>query len=461
VSAAPEAVLLDPYHPYAVRLIEALHRQHALRVVAVYSDRRELRRQAHKYPVLGGPLVSASYIAGPGGLAGLAAHLREHHDVRAVVPHQEPGVLPLLELADRLGLAWAQPQVLGRFRAKGTLKEHLRRAPQPPRINATALVDDVAGVRAAVERHGLDRFVLKPDDGYGNVAVGVLEATAADSAIAEHLGRRPGQRWLLEEFLDGPELFVNGQVDAAGAVTVYSVTRYVRRDEGGRTGLALGDVSIRTDDPLFAPSAAYAASVIRASGLRRSPWHLELKVDDQGPCLIEVGARLPGGGHADYDEMLHGGALDPFAVAARHYVDESTAHVPLDWAAYDAAHLGQINGLSTGAGRVSSVHGLAVVEALPEFVRWEHRPRVGERLVATRDLLSHPWRVTVRTDDLERYGTLLRRVPALVEVRAPRRGAVGALDRAAAYRPLVSGRVSRALHHRPVVPVPVPGAVTA
>ena len=442
-----EAVLFDPYHPYAVRMIEALARDHGLRTVVAYTDRHALERQQHKFPALTGPHISASYLVRPGQLEAFAGLLARQHDVRAVCPHQEPAVLPAARLAAMLHLGWPQPGVVEMFRDKHALKTHLAQVPGGPRINAVALVRTPDDIRAAVGSGRFPRYVLKPNDGFGNASVGYFDADEPGRAEAL-LATRPDGEWLMEELIDGPELFVDGQVDADGGVEVFSVSQYVRAEAGGTRGLALGDVSVRTTEPLFGPSAAYATEVVRASGLRRSPFHLELKVDASGPCLIEVAARLVGGNHAVYDGMLHGGALDPFRTAVLHYVEESSAPAGLDWAAYDRRLLGQINGLSTASGLVRRVEGVAAVEGLPEFELWDHEPRVGERLQVTSDLLSHAWRLAVSVDDLEHYRTVSERVRGLLVLNRPSGPVRDAVSRAAAYRPLAVGRARRAL--RPV-----------
>ena len=39
--------------------------------------------------------------------------------------------------------------------------------------------------------------------------------------------------------------------------------------------------------------ATYATEVLEALGLQRCPFHLELIMDDTGPCVVDLGARLP------------------------------------------------------------------------------------------------------------------------------------------------------------------------
>jgi hypothetical protein len=165
----------------------------------------------------------------------------------------------------------------------------------------------------------------------------------------------------------------------------------------GRTEITGSNVdyqtrSVRRSDPAFAAVEAYARDVVRASGLKRSPFHLEVKVDERGPCLIEAGARLAGNDNAWVCNRLHGDALDLFDVAAHYYV-RSTDYGPMktDWARYDASAAVYVHGVASRRGRLHSVDGVREVEALPTFARWVKEPRVGDRLERTVSSLTAPW----------------------------------------------------------------------
>jgi hypothetical protein len=124
---------------------------------------------------------------------------------------------------------------------------------------------------------------------------------------------------LLEEYLEGEEFFVDGQVDALGRAVVVSVGTYRRECHNGRLNVETGARTVRTSEEHFDAVAAYARRVVEATGVRRTPFHLEAKVDQQGPCLIEVAARLVGGDGVVEDSWLH--RTDFVDEALRQYLD--------------------------------------------------------------------------------------------------------------------------------------------
>ena len=318
MTPAGEIVLIDPVHPYAVAFLERARRR-GLGTVCLWSD-AAVRAGAWAYPALRSEAVTAHVEVDldEAGLAAVAAVLRRHHRVVAVVPHCEPVLAPSTTLAHLLGLSWAQPEVLRLFRDKHALKAAVAAAPDAPRVNVTALVTSVDQVREVMAAHGLDRVVVKPNDGYGNVRIGFFDTGTDDADIAAHLAGSPVPM-LLEEYLEGEEFFVDGQVDALGRAVVVSVGTYRRECHNGRLNVETGARTVRTSEEHFDAVAAYARRVVEATGVRRTPFHLEAKVDQQGPCLIEVAARLVGGDGVVEDSWLH--RTDFVDEALRQYLD--------------------------------------------------------------------------------------------------------------------------------------------
>ncbi len=397
-----EYVIQDPYNDYAIRFIQHVHRSFGWKAVCYYTDTSDLRRNFHLFPQLGDPaLVSASYRVSESGMARFIEHLRIDHDIRAVVPHKEPAVMNASRIAAALGLSWSQPRVLERFRHKESLKEHLRRVAPDLRMNESRLVDNPRQARTVADELGLDRFVLKPNDGFGNVNIGFFDRGTTQQQLSRFWGG--SGRLLLEEYVGGLEYQCDGQVDAAGTVTVFDVMEYVRAEVNGRPNIKLGSGQVRHSSPLFAQIAEYTERVVRASGLRRSPFHAEVKVDERGPCLIECGARMVGMGQGPTINLMHAGALDVFDVAAHYYAsDQDYGPIPTDWTVYDSHLVWQVSGAVTRTERVFNLQGIDDVESLPGFAFWIQRPYVGERLHETTDLFGRSFIAVIEgTDEAE------------------------------------------------------------
>lgn len=442
---------MDPYVDYAQLLVPMLAERYGARTVALYTDRERLRKNLRRAPQARGPHVSASYLVDPDDLGPVIERLRRGHRIVAVLPVGEPDVLPLSRIADALGVGTNPLEVMERFRDKAALKDHLRSVPDGPRINVTRLVSSAADVRAAMGEHALTRVVLKPNAGVSNRDVLYVDQATSDAELAAYFGGR-AEQVLLEEYVAGSEFFVNGQVDERGDVHVLTVSEYVRRDLNGRKAVSTGDFTVRTDRPEFDVAADYAREVMRATGVRRVPFHLELKIDERGACLIEVAARLCGANIVMRDIDAHGG-LDVLGIAAHHYLtDEPYGDYPLDWTAYDAKVRGLVSGIATRDERVWSLAGRSTVEAMPEFVRWDTRPAFGGHVVPTVDFSSVAWRATIACRDVDDFLRTSDRMRATLRINPPSR--IARLREVPAYLPpvlnQVYGRVSPGLRLEPV-----------
>lgn len=409
--------MVNPYQPYAEIFIARLYRDYGIKTVALHTNWRTRMILEGRLPILRSPAMAGHYMIPRAGLAPIAARLRRRHDVVAVVPHDEGAVSWLARLAQMLDLSWAQPQVLPAFRDKASLKALIARNDPTVRLNAFALVSTPAEVHRWVARNEVGRYVLKPNDGSGNRDVVFFGADSAVADVARHFDVVDGAV-IAEEFIGGDEYWVNGQVDSAGTPTVTGIGRYDRRDLNGKPNLEVGASSLATTEPGFAALKSYAEQVLAATGLRRSPFHLEAKIDDRGPCLIEVGARLCGDMLTLAESWQHGQAADLMGAALDGYVsDDSRGPLALDWARYDTHPYSQVNGVSMTRQRLVRVMGVAEVEQVPGFLFWIKQPRSGDTVLRTEDLTEKPWALVISgrdADELQEREAQVRRSLVLV-----------------------------------------------
>jgi heptaprenyl diphosphate synthase len=256
--------------------------------------------------------------------------------------------------------------------------------------------------------------------------------------LESFLGRLQGTPVVMEQFIDGAEYFINGQVDDRGEVCVVAIFEYVRLPANGRHNIDSETLLVSQRDPRFAQLAAYAQQAVRATELRRSPFHLELKVSDRGPCLIEVGARLAGHGNVLLCEELHGPQLDLFALAAHYYLKaDDFGPVPLNWDAYDANAIRYVHGIAERDERIYRLEGVREVESLPEFHKWVKRPVVGTHMQPTRDLLSMPFSLILKGATQEQLTAAAGKVRQILQINrsvgAARRAFVAANAQARRY----------------------------
>lgn len=398
----PEAVVLDPYRPYAAMLIERLHARHGIRTVCLHSGWRQRLRNEPSMPILHSPAVAGHYMVAQADWARVARGLTRRYNVVGVLPHEEGMVAPLATLAEHLGLSWAQPEVQGALRDKFALKSRVRRRDPSVRLNVFAEVSSAEQVLEIVREHHLQRFVLKPNDGSGNDNVKFFDhdddvATLRDYFAGNH------RRTLLEEFISGPEFWVNGQTDESGEPTIVGIGEYYRTSHNGVENLEVGSMSVGPSDPRFEPLRVYATRVMRALGLRRSPFHLEAIVDASGPCLVEVGGRFCGELGTLLDMAHHGPQLDLIDVAAHYYVsDTHLGPLPLDWNRVATCWMGSATGDSPATQRLVRVDGACEIAASRHFLFWIKEPKPGDFVHRTESLTTRAWAAAITgspTDD--------------------------------------------------------------
>ncbi|GHE27377.1 argininosuccinate lyase [Streptosporangium violaceochromogenes] len=225
--------------------------------------------------------------------------LHRREPFAAVLPGCDFYVATAARLAARLGLPGLPVETVDSVRNKALMRREVARAGlRSPRF---AEADTVAGLRAAAEHVGFP-CVMKPVESSGSIHVSLArDWPALVRAFTElvqdetlDLGRPMGRRVVVEQYVSGDEISADGYVDG-GKVTVVALTRKVLGPEpwfvelGHLTPAGLpGDVVSRVN--------AYTEEVVRALNVTAGPFHCELRLSDDGPVLIELGARLPGDG---------------------------------------------------------------------------------------------------------------------------------------------------------------------
>jgi ATP-grasp domain len=410
-TAEIQYLIQDPHHEYAARFIEHLYHSFGYRAVCFYTDRGERLFHQPDYPILRSECVAASYDVSVRDLSKFASHIAANHRVVAVLPFNEPTVAPAVELARLLDLSWAQPDVMRRFHDKFALKEYIRGTHPEVPMNASRRVQGLADVLAARREPPYQRFVLKPNNGFGNRAIGLFDETTEVAVLESFLGSLQGIPVVMEQYIDGTEYFINGQADDRGEVCVVAIFEYARLPANGRHNIDTETLLVSHRDPRYTELAAYARQVVRATGLRRSPFHLELKASGSGPCLIEVGARLAGHQNAFLCEQLHGPRLDLFSLAAHYYFKaDDYGPVALNWESYDSSAVRYVHGVADRRERICRLEGVREIEALPEFYGWVKKPRVGALMEPTRDLLSMPFSLILKGQTQEQLAATASRV---------------------------------------------------
>ncbi|MFI8880251.1 acetyl-CoA carboxylase biotin carboxylase subunit family protein [Streptomyces sp. NPDC055243] len=228
----------------------------------------------------------------PAALLAAGRALAERHDLVGVVTWDEWNLVPTARLARALGLSSTSVEVMRACRNKSVARTLFARHGV---LSASSMeVRTPLEARLATKTLGYPA-VLKPSAFAGSIGVIRVDrpeelpaAFAFASAGASRSREDTGV--LVEEYLDGPEVSVEC-VTHHGATTAVALTRkhlgpepYF--DETGHT--------VDATDPLLAQVAPAAAAAVKALGITDGVQHVEMRLVDGRPRLIEVNARIGG-----------------------------------------------------------------------------------------------------------------------------------------------------------------------
>ncbi len=380
-------IVLDPVSNYCSAIIEFLGR-YERQAIAIFTSEKYYHGFHHIFAEsLGSYFIDEYLLAEFPSVEALANRIRIDwpEPLEGIVPWDEMTIEIGARVGEALGLDWNSPEVIHRFRNKWDMKSWLREQ-SSVRINASRLAGNEEEALEFQAQLGRWPIVVKPTEGAGSQNVYFVRDIEELILRGAEVFRRGGGQVLLEEYVGGDEFVVNGIVDAERRMLVTDVWFYDKRESHGIENLYYETIKVNTYDPVFWPLAKYAGQVVEDLGLRRAPVHVELKLDELGPCLIEVGARFAGGNQPMLASALHERSL--FELAACHYMAELPLSIDdLSYEKYDRLQARIISGIQPkNLPHISGVHGIDEVQALPSFFDVGFIKPPGLPLPKTRDM---------------------------------------------------------------------------
>ena len=233
--------------------------------------------------------------ARPEWSASRIAHLKPRPD--AVIAADDSGVFIAAIASTILGIESNPASAVQATRDKAHMRGLLSSAgvPQPEfRLAASGAVPEKAaelGYPCVVKPRGLSasRGVIKIE--------GEADATAAEArirAIVAGAGRDPVEELVVERFVPGPEVAVEGMVTAGGLVVLALLDKPDPLDGPYFEETMFVTPSRHTPDVQEEVTDVVGAAT-RALGLVSGPVHAEVRIGPKGVVLIEVAARPIGG----------------------------------------------------------------------------------------------------------------------------------------------------------------------
>lgn len=311
-----------------------------------------------------GPVVDA---VGRDGAA-VAADVAVHHP-DGVVAFRDDDLVPMADLAERLGLPFHPPGVAERLADKAVQRRALRDGGLPtPKVWELPAVREGAETAALVRRLPFP-VVLKPRRGSGSRHTFVCHGAADLARTLAWLDGEPdgAEPMVLEEYLPSCPHADHGRF--ADYVSVETLAIDGRFHHFAVTGRLHQAPSLR-ETGFFVPSdlagaelagvVATAAEALEALGVRDGALHTEVKLTPDGPRVIEVNGRL-GGGVAEL--LTQAAGVDLLAACLR-----TALRQPVDLAgpiACDRIGFRLFLQPPSSARRVRAIEGLDAVRALP------------------------------------------------------------------------------------------------
>jgi hypothetical protein len=236
----------------------------------------------------------------------------------AVVSLVEQGLETAGRINDMLGLGGTSYEVAHRLRNKLDMRRWLRKTGFE-----TVIAEEVGSaeeLRHFGARHGYP-FILKPVD--GTASRGVMRID--DPAEIEQKWRRavdlrgrddlamvqfyPMERFMAEEFIDGPEYSVESFSFDGRHVTVSVTDKFTEGTvEMGHAEPAVLTVAEET------ALVEHVARFLEVMGVRDGVGHTEVKLSSRGPRIVEGHNRVSGDRVTDLVEAVYGLDLEQYAV---------------------------------------------------------------------------------------------------------------------------------------------------
>ncbi|HVE70503.1 MAG TPA: ATP-grasp domain-containing protein [Thermoanaerobaculia bacterium] len=350
----------------------------------------------------------------------LASAVREFGvGFQAIGTFTESCVIRTAELASDLGLPGPSVEAMARtsadkfamrtaLAAGGLSRPRFRILDQLSEKTLGAAVDELGTVvlkPAAGESSIGVRKVLPGDDLGGVVMPAVRAAVAAARHAMVHID---ATRWVAEEYVPGPMVSVDGfVVDHAPTIV----------------GIVENELSA---EPYFTPQANWlptrlsrdrenacrtvALEALRVLGLDRCAFHCELRFGPDGPVLIEVAGRLPGGQlPAAYERSL---GIDLIAAQVDLWIGDKPDLMP-----QSRIQIYQKGVFPKRAGIIRSVSGFEEACVMPGVWQFIGIARAGEPVVTHPAIPVPYFYYAVEALHADEVMHLAERLESLVEVQ--------------------------------------------
>jgi hypothetical protein len=233
----------------------------------------------------------------------------------------EPGLMPASWVVDALGLPGNSSATVRLLKDKWAMRQHLNGA-GISRV-AAQVGRSQADLHRFADQHGLP-LIVKPVSGVGSLDVHCVRERADVANVWQRLCERGLDAFLLEEYLDGPEISVEA-FSFAGRHVVLAVTDKLTLPNFVEVGHSMpAELSDAERDAVV----RLVTQLLDTVGLRDGPSHTELKLTARGPRIVESHNRIGGDKINELVQIACGIDMDTLALGWPFGLVESLERPP-------------------------------------------------------------------------------------------------------------------------------------
>ncbi|PHM62558.1 ATP-grasp domain-containing protein [Xenorhabdus ishibashii] len=205
---------------------------------------------------------------------------------------------------------------------------------------------------------------------------------------------------LVQSFLDGDEYIVD-TVSCDGHVYICGIWKYVKRMVCG--GKKIYDRDVLIDENTYEAKllVKYIYKVLPALGIMNGPAHAEVILTNEGPALVEIGARLNGNMEPDFHDIVLGN--NQARITYISYCSPDRFLKNFSGKTYIKSKEACVLNTSTKLdGVITEINERVVneIKGLDTVFKLVVKYGVGRKITPTIDLLSSPLRIFVYSDDI-------------------------------------------------------------
>ncbi|MBL4605081.1 MAG: ATP-grasp domain-containing protein [Flavobacteriaceae bacterium] len=232
-------------------------------------------------------------------------------DFDFIIPGGEAGVESCDILTTKLGLVGNDSDTTDYRRDKFIMQEQLKLKGLP--YAKSMLVDLSVGKRLSVESLKGFSFpvVLKPAYGTGTQEVFYCKDIEEVNTRLEKIEYgtinwtfSKTTHFVIQEFLEGEEYGLDYIVHK-NVPYVYVVSRYYKNFKVGNKHIRTEVLFFSPDDPKYASLIEYGKKVLNALQLKDGAAHIEFISNGEEHFMIDLGARMRGGGYTSHDDRVY------------------------------------------------------------------------------------------------------------------------------------------------------------